>query len=74
MVKQKKKRNKTYSGSGASLSKPRITKVSAVHRNPPAQWWHDNKRIAKPVLIVAGIIVVVVILIVEAIRLTQIGS
>ena len=73
MAKQKKKRNKAYTGSGAAITRPTVTKVSAVNRGRVKQWWYDNKRIAKPVLIVAGIILAVIILIVEVIRLTQLG-
>ena len=73
MVKQKKKRNKTYKGSGASVTRPTITKVSAVNRNKLQQWWFDKKRIAKPVLITSGVIVAVVVLIVEIVRLVSGG-
>lgn len=73
MVKQKKKRNKTYSGSGASVTRPTITKVSAVNRGRIGQWWYDNKRIAKPALITSGVIALIVVIIFEALRLAQIG-
>lgn len=67
--KNKKKRDKAYKGSGAAVVRPSVTRVSAVHRNPPHQWWVDHKRIAKPVLIAVGVIAFVVILIFELIRL-----
>lgn len=73
MVKQKKKRNKTYSGSGASVTRPTITKVSAVNRGRVGQWWYDNKRIAKPALIASGVIALIVVIIFEAFRLAQLG-
>lgn len=73
MAKQKKKRNKVYSGSNASLTRPTITHVSAVNRGRIGQWWFDNKRLAKPALIAGGIAVAVVILIYEIIRLSQMG-
>lgn len=69
MAKQKKKRNKPYAN--ASATRPTITRVSAVQRSRPRQWWHDNKRIAKPALIAAGVVIAIIILIVEIIRLTQ---
>lgn len=69
MAKQKKKRDKAYKGAGAAAAKPSVTRVSAVHRNRIHQWWVDNKRIAKPVLIAAGILCIVVVLIFEVIRL-----
>ena len=69
MAKQKKKRNKAYTGSGAAVTRPTVTRVSAINRNKVSQWWFDNKRIAKPVLIASGIAVVVIVLIIEIIRL-----
>ena len=68
MAKQKKKRNKKYSGTGAAVTRPSITRVEAVNRNKLSQWWFDHKRIAKPVLITAVVIIIVVWLIVELIR------
>jgi hypothetical protein len=69
VAKQKKKRDKAYKGSGAAAVKPSVTRVSAVNRNKPHQWWVDHKKIAKPVLIAAGVLLVVVVLIFEVIRL-----
>lgn len=60
----KKKRNKVYKGSNAATVRPTITRVNAVHRNPPHQWWVDNKRIAKPVLIVAGIVLAIIVILI----------
>ena len=68
MAKQKKKRNKKYSGTDAAVTRPSITRVEAVNRNKLSQWWFDHKRIAKPVLITAGVSIIVVWLIVELIR------
>jgi hypothetical protein len=68
MPKQKKKRNKAYTGAGASLSRPTITRVNAVKRNGLQRWWFDNKRLARPVLIAAGVIIVAVWLLVELFR------
>jgi len=62
--KQKKKRNKVYTGADAAISRPVITKISAVNRNPIAQWWFDHKRIARPVIIIALVIIAIVILII----------
>ena len=69
MVKTKKKRDKAYKGSGAAIVRPSVTRVSAVHRNRPHQWWVDHKRIAKPVLIAVGVVIFVVVLLFEIIRL-----
>ena len=68
MAKQKKKRNKPYTGEGASVSQPTVTRISAVHRHPLKQWWFEKKRIAKPALIAAVVVIVVIWLIFELIR------
>lgn len=57
MAKQKKKRNKVYAGSNAATTRPVVTHISAVNRNKASQWWVDNKRLARPVLIVGGIVI-----------------
>lgn len=69
MAKQKKKRDKPYKGSGAAVVRPSVTRVSAVNRNRVHQWWVDNKRVAKPVLIAGGVAIVIIILLIEIIRL-----
>jgi hypothetical protein len=73
MAKHKKKRNKVYTGVDAAMTKPVITKISAVNRNKPAQWWFDHKKIAKPVLIASGIGIFVIVIIIEIIRLVTGG-
>ena len=73
MVKQKKKRNKVYRGADASVTRPSITKLSAVHRNPLSQWWFEKKRMAKPILIAAAVAIAVVWLLFELIRLISGG-
>jgi hypothetical protein len=73
MTKQKKKRNKVYRGVEAATSRPTITKLQAVNRNPVQQWWYDRKRVLKPTLIAAGVTGVTLLLIYELIRLV-IGS
>ena len=70
MAKTKKKRDKAYKGSGAAIVRPSVTRVSAVRRSPPHQWWVDHKRIAKPVLIATGVILFIVVMIFEIIRLS----
>jgi hypothetical protein len=69
--KVKKKRNKQYRGADAALTKPSVTRISAVNRSKLGQWWFDRKRILKPVLITSGIIVLVVWLILELIRIAN---
>jgi len=73
MAKQKKKRNKVYAGVDAAATKTTITRISAVHRSKPAQWWFDNKRIAKPVIITVAVVIVAGWLLYELIRII-IGS
>lgn len=69
MAKQKKKRNKKYTGADAAMTRPSITRVEAVHRSKLGQWWHDHKRIAKPIFIATAVILLIVWLIVELIRI-----
>jgi hypothetical protein len=69
--KVKKKRNKQYRGADAALTKPSVTRISAVNRSKLGQWWYDRKRILKPVLITSGIIVLVVWLILELVRIAN---
>lgn len=69
MAKQKKKRNKAYTGQGAAVTQPTITRLNAVQRNKVQQWWHDKKRVAKPVLIGVGAAIIVVWLLIELIRI-----
>lgn len=69
--KHKKKRNKVYRGPEASSSKPSVTRISAVHRSKPAQWWLDNKRVAKPVIIVTLVTALLIWLVYELIRIAN---
>jgi hypothetical protein len=73
MGKNKKKRNKIYTGTDAAMTRPVITHISAVNRSKPSQWWFDNKRIAKPVLITSGIVIFVIIIIIQIVRLVAGG-
>lgn len=68
MAKQKKKRNKVYSGVDASASRPTVTRIEAVNRNIVQQWWFEKKRIVKPVGIASGVIVIIIWLIFELVR------
>lgn len=69
MAKTKKKRNKPYRGQDASISRPIITRVQAVNRNPVHQWWFDHKRVAKPVSIAIAVALLIIWMIVEIIHL-----
>ena len=68
MGKNKKKRNKAYTGSDAADARPTIIRVAAVDRNKLSQWWFDRKRVLKPVLIAAGVVIIVIWLIVQLVR------
>jgi hypothetical protein len=70
MSKQKKKRNKSYTGADAAVTRPVITRISAVNRSRVGQWWFDNKRLAKPILITSGIVVALGWLIYELVRIS----
>lgn len=63
MVKQKKKRNKQYKGSGAAQTQPIVTHVAAVKRNKVQLWWLDHKQVVKPVSVVGGIALAIGVLI-----------
>ena len=69
MGKQKKKRNKIYTGTDAAITRPVITRIEAVNRNKASQWWFDRKKALKPVLITSLVVVAVVWLIYELIRI-----
>lgn len=69
MAKQKKKRNKKYTGTGAAQTRSEITHVTAVKRNKLQIWWLDKKRIVKPVSITIGVAFVIVIIVYELVRL-----
>lgn len=69
MVKQKKKRNKIYTGTGAANARPVVTKISAVNRGKAGQWWYDRRRFVKPVAIAAGILLLLIIVIIGIVSL-----
>jgi hypothetical protein len=70
MAKQKKKRNKAYSGSDAAITRPVITRISAANRSKLGQWWFERKRILRPILIATGVILFLTILIIEIVRIS----
>ena len=69
--KVKKKRNKQYTGIDAAITKPSVTRISAVNRSKPSQWWFERKRVAKPILITLAVVTVVIWLILELIRIAN---
>jgi len=71
MAKNKKKRNKIYTGAEAAITKPIITRITAANRSKIGQWWFDNKKIAKPILIAIGVVAFIIIMIIEIVRLSS---
>ena len=69
--KVKKKRNKVYRGVDAAVDRPTVTRISAVNRSRPQQWWLDNKRVAKPIGIIVAIVAALGWLIYELIRVAS---
>lgn len=69
--KTKKKRNKVYRGADAAIERPVVTRISAVHRSKLGQWWYDNKRIARPVIIASLVVLGLILLIVQLIRIAN---
>lgn len=62
MAKQKKKRNKVYSGVDSRQTRTQVVRISAENRSAPKQWWVDHQRIARPLLIAAGVVALLVLL------------
>lgn len=71
MAKQKKKRNKVYTGADAAMTRPVITRISAANRSKLGQWWFEHKKALKPVLIASGIVLFVIIMIIEIVRISS---
>ena len=69
MGKNKKKRNKAYTGVDAAMTRPNITRIEAVNRSKIGQWWFDNKKKLKPTLVTGSIVLFVILLIIEIVRL-----
>lgn len=63
-AKQKKKRNKRYSGADARITTPTVMRVSAEELTPIQEWWRTYRRLVQFVLVVLGIIVLLVLLVV----------
>lgn len=74
MAKQKKKRTKKYSGQDAAVTRPTVTRVTAVRRNKLQLWWLDRKRVLRPALITTGVVAATAWLIVELVRVLSGGG
>jgi hypothetical protein len=73
MSKNKKKRNKVYTGADAAVVKPIITRIEAVNRSRIGQFWFERKKLLKPVLITSGIAIAVIILVLQIVSLANGG-
>ncbi|MBC7943152.1 hypothetical protein H7X68_01485 [Candidatus Saccharibacteria bacterium] len=71
MKKQKKKRNKVYTGADAAITRPIVTRISAANRNKVSQWWFDRKTFLKPVLITSSVVLIIAWLIYELVRVVN---
>jgi hypothetical protein len=71
MTKQKKKRSKKYAGTDAAVTRPVVTRVTAVHRNKLQLWWLDRRRLLKPILITSGVVIIVIWLVLEIVRIAS---
>ena len=70
MGKNKKKRNKIYTGADAAITKPIITRIEAANRSRIGQWWFENKKALKPILIATGIVIFIVVIIIEIVHVS----
>ncbi len=68
MAKKSKKRNKSYTGANAAKKLPSVTRVEAVNRSKPKQWWHENKKRIRPIAITIGVVLLVIWLIIVFIQ------
>lgn len=69
MAKQKKKRNKRYTGEDAAMTCPSITRVQAVDRGRVGQWWFEKKRTVKISAIATAVVSFIGWMIFELFRL-----
>lgn len=69
MVKQKKKRNKKYSGADSAIKRPTVTKITAANRSAVSQWFFEKRQFLRPVLVVVGIAILIVIIVAGIISL-----
>ena len=70
MAKQKKKRNKQYTGQDAAAPvEPTVRRYTAVDRGKFGQWWYEKKKVIKFSAIASLVVIIFVWLIFEAIRI-----
>lgn len=65
MSKNRKKRNKPYTGADAAPTGPTVHRYVAVQRSPLGEWWQAHKKAVTLGLKVAGVAAIVVWLLYE---------
>lgn len=68
-AKQKKKRNKKYSGADARLVSPQVTRVSAEERSRFKEWWLVYGKLVRAFAIAIGIVLLLTLLVVGIVGL-----
>ena len=66
MTKQKKKRNKKYSGVDATSQRPKVTRITATNRSKLSQWFFDRKKLIHTIGIV-GLVAIALIIVISGI-------
>jgi len=66
---QKKRRNKPYTGEDAASNQPTVHRYTAVERSKMGEWWQEKKRTVKIVSAISAILLILVWLIFEAVRI-----
>lgn len=62
MAKQKKKRNKKYTGIDAKAGAPTVVRVQAEERSALKEWWLTYRRVVKIGGIAGGIVALIALL------------
>ena len=66
MTKQKKKRNKKYSGMDATSQRPKVTRIIATNRSELSQWFFDRKKLIRTIGM-AGLVAIALIIVISGI-------
>jgi hypothetical protein len=69
MSRNKKKRNKPYTGADSTPAQPTVHRYTAAPRSPAGEWWQSHKRAVLLVSKIAGGIIVGGYLLYELIRM-----
>lgn len=66
---QKKRRNKAYTGADAASNQPTVRRYTAVERSRMSEWWHEKKRTIKVVSAISAILLILIWLLFELVRI-----